>query len=65
MAEERILDAGALRAAGRSAYAYYVACYAVECAVGVEVANQEVARFGVIDRSVEQSPCARRSDRPE
>jgi hypothetical protein len=29
------------------------------------VPSQRVARFGVIDRSVERSPCARRSDRPK
>ena len=33
MSNERILDADALRAANRWAYAYYVAGYAVECAL--------------------------------
>jgi hypothetical protein len=33
MAEERILDADALRTGGRWAFAYYVAGYAVECAL--------------------------------
>ena len=47
MAEERILDAGALRAAGRWAYAYYVAGYAVECALKSCVLAQMIHTGGV------------------
>jgi hypothetical protein len=47
MAEERILDAGALRAAGRWAYAYYVAGYAVECAFKSCVLAQMIHTGGV------------------
>jgi hypothetical protein len=47
MADERILDAGALRAAGRWAYAYYVAGYAVECALKSCVLAQMIHTGGV------------------
>lgn len=47
MADERVLDAGALRAAGRWAYAYYVAGYAVECALKSCVLAQMIHTGGV------------------
>lgn len=47
MANERILDAGALRAAGRWAYAYYVAGYAVECALKSCILAQMINTGGV------------------
>ena len=47
MADERILDAAALRAAGRWAYAYYVAGYAVECALKSCVLAQMVNTGGI------------------
>jgi hypothetical protein len=47
MAEERILDAGSLRAAARWAYAYYVAGYAVECALKSWVLAQMIHTGGV------------------
>lgn len=47
MANERILDAGALRATGRWAYAYYVAGYAVECALKSCVLAQMIYTGGV------------------
>jgi hypothetical protein len=47
MAEERIIDAAALRAANRSAYAYYVAGYAVECALKSCVLAQMIHTGGV------------------
>lgn len=47
MAEERILDADALRAAGRWAYAYYASGYAVECALKSCVLAQMVHTGGV------------------
>jgi hypothetical protein len=47
MAEERILDADVLRAAGRWAYAYYVSGYAVECALKSCVLAQMIHTGGV------------------
>lgn len=47
MADERILDASALLAAGRWAYAYYVAGYAVECALKSCVLAQMIHTGGV------------------
>lgn len=47
MAEERVLDADALRAARRWAYAYYVAGYAVECALKSCVLAQMIHTGGV------------------
>lgn len=47
MAEDRILDASALRDAGRWAYAYYVAGYAVECALKSCVLAQMIHTGGV------------------
>ena len=47
MAEERIVDAAALREAGRWAFAYYVAGYAVECALKSCVLAQMVHTGGV------------------
>ena len=47
MAEGRILDAAALRGAGRWAYAYYVAGYAVECGLKSCVLAQMIQTGGV------------------
>lgn len=47
MAEERILDARELLAAGRWAYAYYISGYTVECALKSCVLAQMVSTGGV------------------
>ncbi len=57
MAEERILDADALRAAGRWAYAYYVAGYAVECGLKSCVLAQMIHTGGVFKRKKFSEEC--------
>lgn len=47
MAEERILDAASLLASGRWAFAYYVAGYAVECALKSCVLSRMIYTGGV------------------
>jgi hypothetical protein len=47
MAEERIIDAGALLVARRWAYAYYVAGYATECALKSCVLSRMIHTGGV------------------
>lgn len=47
MTQERILDAEALRAAGRWSYAYYVAGYAVECGLESCILAQMINTGGV------------------
>ncbi len=49
MAEERILDAGALLAANRWSYAYYVAGYAVECGLKSCVLAQMIHTGGIFE----------------
>jgi hypothetical protein len=49
MATERILDADALIAAGRWAFAYYVAGYAVECALKSSVLARMIVTGAVFE----------------
>lgn len=57
MATERILDAEALLKAGRWAYAYYVAGYAVECALKSCVLAQMIYTGGVFQRKKFAEEC--------
>ena len=57
MAEDRILDASALRDAGRWAYAYYVAGYAVECALKSCVLAQMIHTGGVFTNKKYSEDC--------